>query len=117
FAGARERLRRLAARVRAHLAAAPPPAAPRSDPQATGLLWFLSMGAIYAAWLSPKTPIFGGTKHWMTAYPFLALFAGVGFDDTVRAARAQVLRLRRRFSARARASPVMQAVRAPAVLA
>ncbi|MBL8603340.1 MAG: glycosyltransferase family 39 protein [Myxococcales bacterium] len=30
-------------------------------------------------WLSPKTPIFGGTKHWFPAYPFLALFAGLGF--------------------------------------
>lgn len=60
------------------------------------LLWLLSIGAIYAAWLSPGTPIFGGTKHWMTAYPFLALFAGLGFDDVVRAARAAVLRAVRR---------------------
>jgi hypothetical protein len=28
---------------------------------------------------SPTTPIFGGTKHWITAYPFLALAAAVGF--------------------------------------
>ncbi|MDD9932379.1 MAG: glycosyltransferase family 39 protein [Myxococcales bacterium] len=28
----------------------------------------------------PWTPIFGGTKHWFTAYPFMAIFAGVGFD-------------------------------------
>lgn len=63
----------------------------------TELLWLLSIGAIYAAWLSPKTPIFGGTKHWMTAYPFVALFAGVGFDDVLRAARAGVIRLRRRL--------------------
>jgi hypothetical protein len=26
----------------------------------------------------PSSPIFGGTKHWITAYPFLALFAGRG---------------------------------------
>lgn len=26
----------------------------------------------------PKTPIFGGTKHWMPAYPFIALFAARG---------------------------------------
>ena len=25
-------------------------------------------------------PHFGGTKHWLTAYPFLCLFAGVGFE-------------------------------------
>ncbi|MBK8258482.1 MAG: glycosyltransferase family 39 protein [Polyangiaceae bacterium] len=50
----------------------------------TELLWLLSIGVVYTAWLSPKTPIFGGTKHWMTAYPFIALFAGVGFDDLIR---------------------------------
>ena len=26
----------------------------------------------------PSTPIFGGTKHWMPAYPFMALFAARG---------------------------------------
>ena len=26
----------------------------------------------------PSTPIFGGTKHWMPAMPFLAIMAGVG---------------------------------------
>lgn len=30
--------------------------------------------------LLPSTPIFGGTKHWFPAYPFLAMFAGRGFD-------------------------------------
>ncbi len=70
-------------------------AARRGPTAGTELLWILSIGAIYAAWLSPGTPIFGGTKHWMTAYPFLALFAGVGFEDVIRAARAQVIRLRR----------------------
>jgi hypothetical protein len=34
----------------------------------------------YAPWWSEATPIFGGTKHWMTAYPFLCLFAGRGFQ-------------------------------------
>ena len=27
----------------------------------------------------PTTPIFGGTKHWLTAYPFLALAAAVAW--------------------------------------
>lgn len=27
----------------------------------------------------PSSPIFGATKHWITAYPFLALYAGLGF--------------------------------------
>jgi 4-amino-4-deoxy-L-arabinose transferase-like glycosyltransferase len=41
--------------------------------------WAVSLVLSYAPWLSPNTPIFGGTKHWMTAYPFLCLFAGLGF--------------------------------------
>ncbi|HJK93915.1 MAG TPA: glycosyltransferase family 39 protein [Polyangiaceae bacterium LLY-WYZ-15_(1-7)] len=27
----------------------------------------------------PSTPIFGATKHWFPAYPFLCLYAGLGF--------------------------------------
>jgi len=54
--------------------------APGIDPQqATVLL----LGCLLAPLLIislPSTPIFGGTKHWFTAYPFLALFAGLGFD-------------------------------------
>lgn len=44
------------------------------------LLWALCVFMNYAPWLSRDTPIFGGTKHWMTAYPYLALFAGAGFE-------------------------------------
>jgi hypothetical protein len=73
-----------------------PGAGERPDPAGTELLWILGVLVNYAAWLSPKTPIFGGTKHWMTAYPFLALFAGMGFDAVVRVARAELLRVRRR---------------------
>lgn len=51
------------------------------------LLWALAIGASYGAWLSPSTPIFGGTKHWMTAYPFFALFAARGFVLASRRAR------------------------------
>jgi 4-amino-4-deoxy-L-arabinose transferase-like glycosyltransferase len=46
----------------------------------TRSLWFLCLLVSYAPWFSTMTPIFGGTKHWITAYPFLCLFAGVGFD-------------------------------------
>ncbi len=35
----------------------------------------------------PSSPIFGGTKHWITAYPFLALYAGLGFMRVARALR------------------------------
>jgi 4-amino-4-deoxy-L-arabinose transferase-like glycosyltransferase len=45
----------------------------------TPLLWLLCLLICYAPWWSDQTPIFGGTKHWMTAYPFLCLFAGQGF--------------------------------------
>jgi 4-amino-4-deoxy-L-arabinose transferase-like glycosyltransferase len=55
------------------------PAAPR-DPAGTDLLWAIGLVISYAPWLSTNTPIFGGTKHWFNAYPFLCLFAGVGFD-------------------------------------
>ncbi|HTQ06208.1 MAG TPA: glycosyltransferase family 39 protein [Polyangiaceae bacterium] len=41
--------------------------------------WLVGLGASYAPWLSTDTPIFGGTKHWLTAYPFLCLVAGRGF--------------------------------------
>jgi len=32
-----------------------------------------------AVFFLPATPIFGGTKHWFPAYPFLAILAGRGF--------------------------------------
>jgi 4-amino-4-deoxy-L-arabinose transferase-like glycosyltransferase len=49
------------------------------------VLWAVLMLTSYAPWLSPGTPIFGGTKHWMTAYPLLCLFAGLGFVRVCRA--------------------------------
>jgi 4-amino-4-deoxy-L-arabinose transferase-like glycosyltransferase len=49
----------------------------------TPLLWLLCLLMCYAPWWSNATPIFGGTKHWMTAYPFLCLFAGRGFAFVV----------------------------------
>ncbi len=69
------------------------------DAAGTDLLWLLCVLVNYAMWLSPQTPIFGGTKHWMTAYPFLALFAGAGLDAVVRAARLELFRARRRAPA------------------
>ncbi len=45
------------------------------------LLFGLAMMASLAPWLlSSGTPIFGGTKHWITAYPFIALFAAHGCE-------------------------------------
>ncbi len=113
FSRARARLIPLASRVSswasprlgrafARLGSAVP--RPRFDPASTDLLWLLALLINYAAWLNPKTPIFGGTKHWMTAYPFLALFAGAGFDAAVRAARRELLRHRRTLAWAARSA-------------
>ncbi len=58
----------------------------------TALLFFGAIAISYAPWLSSSTPIFGGTKHWIQAYPFVAMLAGLGF------ARLE-LELRARFAA------------------
>lgn len=44
------------------------------------LLIFLALAVPLGPFLLPRTPIFGGTKHWIPAYPFLAMLAGYGFD-------------------------------------
>lgn len=56
------------------------PNAPSSERVSTDLLWLLCLLAAYAPWWFTSTPIFGGTKHWLAAYPFLCLFAGRGFE-------------------------------------
>lgn len=53
--------------------------APQSRVGSDFVLWAICIVTFYSPWLSTDTPIFGGTKHWMTAYPFLALVAGLGF--------------------------------------
>jgi 4-amino-4-deoxy-L-arabinose transferase-like glycosyltransferase len=70
------------AAIRRRFRAAGNESAPRRDEQrfSTDVLWFLCLFLAYAPWLSHHTPIFGGTKHWMTAYPFLCLFAARGFQ-------------------------------------
>ncbi|HEY8072966.1 MAG TPA: glycosyltransferase family 39 protein, partial [Labilithrix sp.] len=57
-----------------------PREAPPRDRLQTDLLLFLGFFVAIGPWFLPRTPIFGGTKHWMTAYPFLAILAGRGFD-------------------------------------
>jgi hypothetical protein len=43
-------------------------------------LWLALLGAFPIVLISlPSTPIFGGTKHWITAYPFWALAAALGW--------------------------------------
>jgi hypothetical protein len=59
---------------------APTLAAPKRDPRETDLLLFLSFGVAAGPFFLPSTPVFGGTKHWLAAYPVLTIVAGRGFD-------------------------------------
>lgn len=83
-AGIATEARVFVARVRDAFGAATPGAASdaATPPLATeaSLLVFGSFLAPLVVMSLPSTPIFGGTKHWFSAYPFLALFAGVGFS-------------------------------------
>jgi hypothetical protein len=82
------------------LRALPPDAVrARRDAYSARTMWLLCLFTSYAPWLSPTTPIFGGTKHWITAYPFLCLFAGVGFDWACRGISSLVSERWRRFHA------------------
>jgi hypothetical protein len=78
FTGAVDRLRVLLARLSFWLRKRKEK--PEHDRMETDLLLFLSLAVPLAVFLLPRTPIFGGTKHWITAYPALAVFAGRGFD-------------------------------------
>jgi hypothetical protein len=56
----------------------------------------LLVGALFAPLVMialPSTPIFGGTKHWFPAYPFLCLYAGCGFIRLTRVLRPITARL------------------------
>jgi 4-amino-4-deoxy-L-arabinose transferase-like glycosyltransferase len=55
------------------------------DKHRTDLLLLLGLAVPLAPFFLDKTPIFGETKHWLPSYPFLALFAGRGFDVVARA--------------------------------
>jgi hypothetical protein len=48
----------------------------RADARATDVLWLGCGLAPLIVIALPSTPIFGGTKHWFPAYPFMCLFAG-----------------------------------------
>jgi 4-amino-4-deoxy-L-arabinose transferase-like glycosyltransferase len=47
--------------------------------RSTDVLFALSILSAYAPWWLSTTPIFGGTKHWLAAYPFLCIFAARGY--------------------------------------
>ncbi len=56
----------------------------------TDVLLFGSMLAPLVVISLPSSPIFGGTKHWFPAYPFLCMFAGLAFCHVTRAVRRLV---------------------------
>ncbi len=49
----------------------------------------------------PNVPIFGGTKHWMPAFPFIALFAGAAASRLADLAAEHLRRVPRRVAAAA----------------
>lgn len=56
-------------------------------------LVFAAVAVPLAVFFLPATPIFGGTKHWFPAYPFMAMLAGRAFS--LARARLSPLVLRR----------------------
>lgn len=62
-----------------------------SRPESTWFLWCVALAANYAPWWSSSTPIYGGTKHWLSAYPFLCLLAALGVGRAGRALSRPVL--------------------------
>lgn len=63
---------------------------PEPDRQRTDVLAFGCMVTPPLVIAMPWTPIFGGTKHFLAGWVFLAVFAGIGFDRVVRAVREQL---------------------------
>jgi 4-amino-4-deoxy-L-arabinose transferase-like glycosyltransferase len=63
-----------------------------ADPRQTTILFLGCLLGPLVVISLPSTPIFGGTKHWFAAYPFLALFAGAGFARLLQVARERLSR-------------------------
>ena len=79
----RARLWRIGARARDRQTVEPRPqwiaALPTFDGREEPLL-YIGLAAFPLALIAlPSIPIFGGTKHWLTAYPFLALLAAMAW--------------------------------------
>lgn len=63
----------------------------RADARATDVLWLGSAILPILIIALPSTPIFGGTKHWFTAYPFLCLFAGYAALHVIVSAESRLI--------------------------
>jgi len=61
----------------------------------TDVLWLGCLVAPLLAIALPTSPIFGGTKHWLPAYPFLVLFAGWGLLGVIERAELRAWTVRR----------------------
>ena len=74
------RLRAWTARWRRALAARSLREASVEEVDRRGTVVLLALNLLFPIALiaMPSTPVFGGTKHWMPAMPYLALLAGVG---------------------------------------
>jgi hypothetical protein len=75
------------------IAAGPTGVARQQEPDRRPLLLpglFLALLTLFplALFMTGRTPIFGGMKHFITAMPFLALFAALGFEAAARVAGA-----------------------------
>ena len=53
----------------------------------SAILLTLVIAVPLGVFLLPRTPIFGGTKHWMTAYPAMCIIAGRGFEGWIQQVR------------------------------
>jgi hypothetical protein len=83
------------------------------DPRETDLLLALSIAVAIGPFFLPATPIFGATKHWLPAYPALAIFAGRGIDLVAHAMRRALPGLQGRRWLAAQAALVLCVVVAP----
>jgi hypothetical protein len=87
-------VRELLLRVRARSRALAPHEAAQPE--------LLLLGCLFAPLVIislPSTPIFGATKHWFTAYPFMAILAGAGFWQLLLCARAALPGIGQRMQA------------------
>lgn len=55
--------------------------------RAPGAFLFLFAFLPFAVIAMPNSPIFGGVKHWMNAWPFLLVLLAWGLDDLIQRAR------------------------------
>lgn len=63
---------------------APEDGAKAPDRRSAEVFLLFSLAVPFLVIALPNTPIFGGTKHWMTAMPFFAVLGGVGLERIAR---------------------------------